>query len=73
MLAVSSFHLVGVCFLQIQLRIVCQAFIFQETGSSVILLCGGFTVQLSFGNCIYIKGTEIILYFCRSLVVVSKT
>ena len=62
MLAVSSFHLAGVYFLKIQLRIVCQAFVLQEMGSSVILLCGGFTVQLlPFGNCIYISGTEIIL------------
>ena len=40
MLMVRSFHLVGVCFLEKQLRHVCQTFIiFQGTGSLVILLC----------------------------------
>ena len=46
-LVVSSFHLGGgVCFLQKQLRNMCQAFIsvFQETGSLVVLLCGGIIV-----------------------------
>ena len=80
--AVSSFRLVEgagrACFLQKQLRNVCQGFIyiFWGTGSLAILLGGGFMVPLlSFGShvqTISCTEMELVFYACGSLVVVSE-